>query len=570
MNFSMPNTAKITLFREAVNIGFNRSIRAASDSRSAILATSSLVAVVLLFAGLPVVARADAPQEPAKAAAPAEPARHLDINEYRVEGVNLLPELEVEQAIYPFLGPDRTTDDVEQARAALEKAYNAKGYQTIAVEIPPQQVADGVVTLKVVEGKVGRLRVKGSRYYSLDEIKSEAPSVAEGTVPNFNDVSKDIIALNQQPDRKITPALRAGVTPGTVDVDLNVEDTLPLHGSLELNNRSSQNTSSLRLNATVSYANLWQAGHSVSFSYQVAPLNPKDAEVYSGSYLARLPDTSWLSFLLYGLKSDSNVATLGSTNVAGRGQVVGGRLQITPSTSEPGFFQTISFGIDYKHFDEDVAIAASGSQTPITYYPIVATYTATWQNDDSLTQLNAGVTLHTRGLGSNPAEFDAKRFNSSGDFVYFHGDISRTQETYWGTQVYGKIQGQLASQPLVNSEQLSGGGADTVRGYLESEVLGDNGVIGTLELRSPSLTKWLGPNVDEWRFYAFGEGGTLSINDPLPEQISTFNLASVGIGSRIRLLDHLNGSLDFAIPLITETATRSGSKRLDFRLWGDF
>ena len=54
-------------------------------------------------------------------------ARHLDIAQYRVEGVHLLTEGEVGKAVYPFLGPDRTTDDVEKARAAPEKAYNAKG-----------------------------------------------------------------------------------------------------------------------------------------------------------------------------------------------------------------------------------------------------------------------------------------------------------------------------------------------------------------------------------------------------------------------------------------------------------
>ncbi len=77
------------------------------------------------------------------------------------------------------------------------------------------------------ELKVGQLRVKNSRYFDLDRIKDSAPSLKEGSVPNFTDVTKDIVSLNQWPDRRVTPALRAGVTPGTVDVDLNVEDKAP-------------------------------------------------------------------------------------------------------------------------------------------------------------------------------------------------------------------------------------------------------------------------------------------------------------------------------------------------------
>jgi hemolysin activation/secretion protein len=567
------------------------------DSVASMIAAARLrcgIAALALVAGLPVAAAAaDAPPAGAQgtppaaaqnaqpaagqhAPAPAQnapaseaPVQHLDINEYRVQGVHLLTQKEVEAAVYPYLGPGRTSEDVEKARAALEKVYNTKGYQTVAVEIPPQQVRNGIVTLKVVEGKVGRLTIKGSRYYSLDVIKEEAPSLAEGTVPNFNDVQKDIVSLNQQPDRKVTPTLRAGVTPGTVDVDLNVEDTLPVHGSLEINNRYSQNTTPLRLNATVSYDNLWQLGHSLSVSYQVAPENPTDAQVFSGSYLARFPTVSWLGILLYGLDSNSNVATIGSTNVAGKGQVIGTRAIVT-FPGEQGFFQQLSAGIDYKHFDENVTLGASSSASPITYYPLNATYTATWQGDTSLTQLDAGVTVDLRGLGSSPEEFDTKRFNSGGDFTYFKGDLSRTQDLPASLQIYGKVQGQVASQPLVNSEQFSGGGLDTVRGYLESEVLADNGAVGSLELRSPSLASMAGPTVNDWRFFVFGDGGIFTIYSPLPEQQSKFYLASVGAGSRFQLLQYLNGYIDVAVPMTQGPATSAYAARIDFRVWAAF
>jgi len=93
-------------------------------------------------------------------------------------------------------------------------------------------------------------------------------ALAEGKVPNFNEITRDIISLNQWPDRRITPSLRPGVEPGTVDIDLNVEDSFPLHGSLELNNRYSADTTPLRLSASLSCGNLWQAGHTIGASFQ--------------------------------------------------------------------------------------------------------------------------------------------------------------------------------------------------------------------------------------------------------------------------------------------------------------
>ncbi len=507
---------------------------------------------------------------PVEATPPAPPERPIYIQEYRVSGAKKLSELEVGEAVYPYLGPGRTSVDVEGARAAIEKLYKEKGFQTVSVETPQQQVKHGIVILKVVEAPVGQLRVHGSRYFSLANIKKGAPSVAEGNVPNFNDVTQDIVNLNQLSDRKITPSLRAGVIPGTVDIDLNVKDTFPLHGSVELNNRYSPDTVPLRLNASVSYNNLWQLGHSIGASYQIAPERPSDAKVFSAFYLARFQNISWLSLILQGTKQDSNVSTLGGAAVNGRGQIVGGRAQFTlPSAS--GFYHSVSLGLDYKHFDQDILLGTALITSPITYYPLSAAYSAVWSAKGAITELNAAVTFNVRGTGSNQQEFENSRFRSDGNFIYLRGDLSHTHDLPGGFAAYGKVQGQISGSPLVSSEQFSGGGLGTARGYLEGEVPGDNAVFGTLELRSPSLLGWWSEKVvNEWRVYAFADAGYVTIKDPLPEQTAHFELASVGIGTRMRVLQRLNGSLDAGVPLIDGPRSAAGDFLLTFRLFTDF
>ena len=498
------------------------------------------------------------------------PERHFYVAKYRViGGGNLMPRLEVESAVYPYLGPYRTEEDVEQARQALEQAYHEKGFQTVLVQIPPQQVQSGIITLQVVPQTIGRLRVHGSRYFSIDEIKREAPSLEEGQSPNFSQVTRDLGVLNNIPDRQVTPTVRAGEIPGTVDVDLNVKDTFPLHGSLELNNRYSANTTPLRVNGSVSYDNLWQLEHSIGFSFQVSPEDPNQVEVFSADYIARLPGVDWLTLMIEGTSQDSNVNTLGGIGVAGTGDVIGGRATIQ-LPGQTGFYQSLSLGLDYKHFSQDVLIAGTQAVTPVTYYPFSAAYSSTWAGKGHETTFNGSVNLAIRELGSDDAEFDENRHGATGNFFYLRGDLSHTSELPEGVQLFGKVQGQVADQPLVNSEQFSGGGLGTVRGYLESEELGDNGAFGSVEVRTPSLGEFLGKTVDEWRFYLFADAGVLSIYDPLPEQQSIFRLASIGAGTRLRLLDHLNGSLDFGLPLIDGADTTRYSPRFTFRLWADF
>ncbi|WP_375314051.1 ShlB/FhaC/HecB family hemolysin secretion/activation protein [Bradyrhizobium sp. A5] len=515
------------------------------------------------------------------AAKPAAPEPRFDIDEYRVEGADNLPQIEVESAVYPFLGPGKSAQDVEKARAAVEKAYHDKGLQTVSVAVPQQDAQRGFVVLKVTENKVGRLRVKGSRYFDLDNVKSGAPSLKEGALPNFQDVTKDIVALNRWPDRRVTPALRAGVAPGTVDVDLNVEDTLPLHGSVELNNKQSPSTTALRTSISMRYEDLWQLGHSMTWTYQFAPMNPKDAMVVSGSYLART-EIDWLSVLVYGLTSDSSVATVGGSNVVGPGQVVGGRAVLTlPSRGD--LFQTLSLGVDYKDFKQTLQLGSDAFSSPVTYVPLVGTYGASWQGEGRLTQLNATITAGLRGIGSSRDEFDAKRYKATANFISLHADISHTQDFAGGFQLYAKLQGQAADQPLISSEQFSLGGQDTVRGYLESEVLGDYGVAGTLELRTPNLAQYLEqklPNptgdaikynaFDEMRFFAFVDGGNARIHEPLTDQQSHFDLASYGVGMRMKTLRYLNSIVFVGVPLTSQQTTVANHPRFSFRVWGEF
>jgi hemolysin activation/secretion protein len=177
-------------------------------------------------------------------------------------------------------------------------------------------------------------------------------------------------------------------------------------------------------------------------------------------------------------------------------------------------------------------------------------------------------------MGSGEADYANKRYNADASYVYLRGDLAHTHDLKDGSQAFGKIQGQLASQPLINGEQFSGGGLGTVRGYLEATALGDNGIFGTVEYRTRSLIgkpdskDVSAPN--EWRFHAFADAGIVGIWDPLPGQQKRFGLASAGAGTRFKALSHYNGSLDVAVPFIDQMDAEAGDIRVTFRGWADF
>ncbi len=496
----------------------------------------------------------------------------FDLTEIRVEGSNVLPQDEVEEAVYPFLGPDKGADDVEHARSALESLYQSRGFATVSVTIPPQRISQsgGVILLQVIERPVERLRVVGAKYFLPSDIKRAAPSLAPGTVPNMNHVARDLTALNTLPDRQVQPNLRAGRDPDTVDVDLDVTDTLPVHGSIELNNRYNADTTSTRLAASLSYNNLFQRGDSISLAYQVAPENPADAEVTSASYLFHIPQ-SWMSLLFSYLHSNSNVTALGTTDVVGRGTSAGVRL-LLPLGSTASFSHSIAIGLDYKRYFELDTYKPTATQTfaPVTYYPFSVNYAADWSGKNSTTDLSLTLEFGLGQLGSSRDAFTTKAYNAPPGFSIVKASANRQQNLPFGAQLWGSVSGQLADDPLISSEQIAAGGADSVRGYLEAETLGDYGAFLQTELRSPSIAKYIGGPLHSWRFHLFYDGGFVDLNQPLPGVRSNYRLQSAGIGTRLNLWGYLNGVLQDAQTFNHGPDTKAGTNRVLFRVYGEF
>jgi len=498
------------------------------------------------------------------------------IREYRVSGSTLVAGEDISKAVYPYLGPGRTAEDIEQARVSLEKLFHGRGYQAVTVNIPQQSGRKGIIRMEVVEARVGRLNVNGARWHLPSAIRRKASSMAPGQSPSFNDIERDIIALNQSADLRVKPRLTPTEDPAVLDFDLDVEDKFPLHGSFEINNRYSPFTVPYRFNGNISYENLWQLGHSLSLSVQIAPERLDDGEVYSGSYTVPLSDD--VNLMLSGMNQKSNINTLGNSSVIGQGSMLG--LSVSRDFEiRDGLMHSISFGIDYKDFNQMTQAGGDdeGVSAPVQYWPLNLTYNAARIGKSSFTSGNLSLHWAFRRAGSYRQAFENRRYNSDSGFLYLRGDVSHLQDLSDGWQLFLRGAGQLTGNPLINNEQFVAGGQSSVRGYLESVALGDNGVTGTIELKSPSF--W-GPrkgkqedgsaSPNEWRVHAFADGGMLSINDGLPEQPEESTLASVGVGTELRFEENWHALLNLGFPLLDMDPVRRGELLLSFRLWAEF
>lgn len=505
-------------------------------------------ALALLAQGLPAFAQA---------------ALQFDILEFEIEGNTRLKATQVEAAVMPFMGEKRDMAAIEGARAALEKAYQNAGYLTVFVDVPEQRIDGGVVRLAVLEGRVDRLYVTGSRYFDQGRIRAIATELAEGTVPNFNVVQQQVAALSQTPERRVQPVLRPGREPGTVEAELKVTDKLPLGGSVELNNAAAAGTEALRAAVNLHYDNLFQRDHSLSLTALTAPMRPSQSQVLVLNYLVPLGDGDSLSFS--AVNSSSDIDSLGGTRVLGKGTTLGLRYGVNRVGSNAA--HGLSLGFDLKDLTEDVQTSAGTIGSPLRYAPLQAAYNGSWWGEWGQQQLSASATFGLRpvwrqtrndcqladGSFGVADQFACKRRGADGGFTTLKLDwrgSTRVGPTEWALRVAG----QIASQPLVSAEQFAVGGADSVRGYAESAASADYGVLASLELRSrnlaPALLKAFDganlPPFTELVVFGFGDVARVALIEPESGQPHRSTLLGTGVGVRLGLQPGLSLALDWA------------------------
>ena len=545
----------------------------------------------ILFAALAVLhppshaqggASAPASGGEARAGVPAPGAQpRFDILEFIVLGDTVLGAAAIERAVYPFLGPQRTAADAEGARRALEKAYQDAGFLSVNVVLPPQRVdnAGGELRLQVVEAPVQKLRVTGAQYTLPSQVRAALPALAPGTVPNFNEMQEELAAFARaSADREITPIIAAGEQAGSMNVELKVQDTLPLHASLELNNKQSQNTRAGRLEASISYDNLFQRGHSVGANWFYAPQRPSDANILSLSYHLPLGGAGDRLFVTY-THSDSNTPTpLGGATVS-RGDTWRLRWRNELPGLE-GLNQALTWGLTARDLqDSNLNVAGVSIASPALRYP---TFQASYELDLSgtgsgagparSTRLQADLTVSLEGLsrrrvdcfGTPRDQFECKRSAAQPGFQLLGLSLAH-REPMGRWSLNTRLQAQITDAPLAPSEQVVYGGQDSVRGYLEGEQAGDLGAALRLELTTPS---WQPADSLVLRAQAFYDRAVVRRLQALPSEVARANMASAGLGLLLQSSFGLQGSLYWTrlLPSAGDPSASGRRQRWEFSL----
>jgi hemolysin activation/secretion protein len=453
----------------------------------------------------------------------------LLVRAWRFAGNTAFSHEELARVAAPWTGREITTAELEQVRDALTRHYVEGGYVTSGALVPDQSPQDGVVEIRIVEGAVEAIEVEGPRFLRARYVRSRLERATRAPL-DVVALEERIQLLQQDPHiRRIQAELRPGSRPGLARLHVNVEEQPPWSVWLEANNHQPPSIGAYGGHFEVGWNDVTGFGDALSASFDVTEgLGEIDSQY-------ELPLTRWDTLLeLRSELTDSDVVEnpFDDVNISSTTQSYGIGLRQPVYTSlattltafvrgEWRRSQTFLLGDGFPFVpgpDEDgistLALLRLGQDV-------------VWRDR---AQVVAARSMFTFGLDVLGATRNAGGDVPDGTFFAWLGQLqwARRFDDWWGIEAIVRSDVQLASAPLLGLEQFAVGGHATVRGYRENQVVRDQGVVSSLEVRIPL---WRdvegGPILQLAPFFDYGYSWNKDRPSPGPN-----SLPAVGVGLR--------------------------------------
>ena len=504
---------------------------------------------------------------------PGDPVGYFQITRFVVEGNTLLKEAAVNSVLNGFAGEHRTFNDVEHAVEALQKLYRARGFNLVKVTLPEQELNGGVVRLKVIETRLGKVSVVGNLHHSEANIRRSLPALNEGAMPNTDALSENLRIANENPSKQVTLQLQGSAQPASVDAVVHVVDEKTWLASLVFDNSGLDTTGRNQVTAQYQNFDLWGLDHVFSLQYTTAIDDPHKINVYGAGY--HIPFYSLSDSLdVYGsysnIRAGSIVAGLVDLQVSGAGTVFGAHLKHDFARMDR-YDSQLTFAFDHKAYQNDVDYAGMQLGGDVTVAPVSLSYVGQWVLPS--TNVNfylTGVHNVPGGSHGSQADFTAARAGARRNYALLRYGAGYIRTLEYGWQVRLSLNGQWTQDALVPGEQFGVGGAASVRGLQERDLADDKGVTANAELHTPNLCAAFSGGRARCDLLTFFDDGHLSRNDALPGEPTRLSVDSAGVGFRLNVGRTLTAQLDYGHVLRATDSAEKGDQRLHARLTAAF
>jgi len=476
----------------------------------------------------------------------------FQVSAIRVTGSSVWTAIELEALVADLEGAKHNLAELEAGAARITTYYRNQGYMVARAYLPAQDIKDGVVTINVLEGQVGEVKINNQSRLTNQTAKEYLDGIQSGDILQSKFANRALLLLGDTPGVGRTQvSMQPGAKMGTTDLIVDLTPSAPIVANITADNHGNYYTGERRVSADVSLISLFKKGDLISLN----ALTTEQHLTYGRAAFQRA--------------MGSNGLRIGAAHSASRYRLG-------------------------KELDILQAYGSSLGTSVYGVYPFIRSLgqnlngTAIYERKklvDSLTSSIKHVKLTSLGLSGNRRDrlggsgfnsfevtissgrlsmddasrtIDLATAKSNGRFTKLTYNIKRVQHLPLANSLSVELSGQRAGKNLHSSEKLYLGGAKSVRAYPQGEASGDEGHLLSLELRhffSSAL-----------QAIVFYDAGSVKINrNNYAAGSNTRYLAGAGVGIDV-MLKGLNFRADVAWRTSSRDSVSEPSTRIP-RLW---
>jgi hemolysin activation/secretion protein len=450
-----------------------------------------------------------------------------------VEGARTISLDTLVPAYEPYLGRDVSENDLELIASRISDVYRNAGYHLSRAIIPPQDVKSGRLTVRVVEGAITEIQVTGDfgRNFGIHAVLNR---MTEERPSRLHTVERQLLLANDIPGVRVVDTVLEEIGTATGQFRLIVRvDTWSIYFGAGLDNWGSYAVGPLQAYIATAFHSYLIPGDIFGIHLSTVPDATDDLRYGRFAYDVPIGNGFrvgiWTSHGVVRPDDirrvlDTRISTL-SYEVRGSFVPIATREMALSFSAGLGFIDSSEHDLKGTNYDDRVRLIS---------------LTANYRFRDQLGAWNFVSVVLRQGLDALGASQSGdpllSRKGASPDFSVLAYSYHRHQQLSDAWSIKASVLGQIASRPLLTSQQIYLGGAAFGPGYYSA----DNGVLGAAELR---YERPLNEFIKSYQLYSFIDGGVVW-NAHDAEQ----SLSSAGFGARFQLARNLQAGAAFAVP----------------------
>lgn len=412
---------------------------------------------------------------------PAPAGETVVIKQLLLEGNTVFSQQELQAIVAGYLNREIRVSDIEAIRNRISKHYEAHGYINSGAVLSSQSLASGVLTLKIIEGRLSEVRQSGQGRLREGYLRDRL-IIGGGEPLNVNDLQESYRLLLGNPMiEKLNGQLLPGKRLGETIFDVNVTRARPYQLSFSADNYQTPSVGEYTGRVGGWVDNLLTLGERIDAQF-----------IASGGALGyntgiELPLNAWDTRFSFRYSDvESSIIEREADQLDAINHVVGfdgGLSHPVYRTFADDLTLGLNFAVRQNHTmisGRDLPIEAGGSQTQVTVLRMSQHYSHRGDSNSLvfLSTFNAG--LDALGATVNSEDFPGGQFFSwLGQSMFLQRLLDN------GTNLVVRANIQLADSPMLSLERYAIGGVYTVRGYRENTYVRDNGFNTSVEVQYP-------------------------------------------------------------------------------------